>query len=146
MSIKALTIQQPYAHYIIHGDESGDRKDVENRTWPTKYRGPLLIHAGVGRDYVRRGGKTVRPEWVFGAIVGIVEVTECFGLLARMGVTMYRQAVLAKPHDLRWAEGPWCWRLADPRPLAEPVPCKGKLGLWAPDAETMRAVMEQLGT
>lgn len=27
-------------------------------------------------------------------------------------------------------EGPWHWRLTDVRVLAEPVPCKGRQGLW----------------
>lgn len=36
--IKALTIRQPWALLITCG-----RKTIETRTWPTKYRGPLLI-------------------------------------------------------------------------------------------------------
>lgn len=42
----ALSIRQPWAWLIVNG-----LKDVENRTWATPYRGPLLIHAG----------KTLRP-------------------------------------------------------------------------------------
>jgi len=36
----ALSIRQPWAWLIVNG-----YKDVENRDWPTKYRGPTLIHA-----------------------------------------------------------------------------------------------------
>lgn len=43
--IKALTIRQPWAHAIFHLG-----KDVENRSWRTRYRGPLLIHAGAHRE------------------------------------------------------------------------------------------------
>lgn len=39
--VKALSIRQPWAWLIAHG-----YKDVENRTWPTNFRGKLLIHAG----------------------------------------------------------------------------------------------------
>ena len=39
--MKALTIQQPWASLIASGD-----KLYETRTWPTKYRGPIAIHAG----------------------------------------------------------------------------------------------------
>ena len=39
--MKALTIHQPYAELIRRGE-----KVIENRTWPTSYRGPLAIHAG----------------------------------------------------------------------------------------------------
>jgi len=38
----------------------------------------------------------------------------------------------------------WHWELADVRPLAEPVPCKGKLGLWRLPDDVEKAVREQL--
>ncbi|MBL8866467.1 MAG: ASCH domain-containing protein, partial [Planctomycetia bacterium] len=40
----ALSIHQPWAHAILHFGKS-----VENRTWSTSYRGPLLIHAAKSR-------------------------------------------------------------------------------------------------
>ena len=43
--MKALSIKQPWAWLIVNGF-----KDVENRTWRTKYRGPLLIHASKAKD------------------------------------------------------------------------------------------------
>lgn len=36
----ALSIRQPWAHLIIYA-----AKDVENRDWPTRVRGRVLIHA-----------------------------------------------------------------------------------------------------
>jgi ASCH domain len=42
---RLLTIRQPWAWAIIYGG-----KDVENRSWLTKHRGPLLIHAGSAFD------------------------------------------------------------------------------------------------
>jgi len=36
----ALSIRQPWAYLIIHAG-----KDVENREWPTRTRGRVLIHA-----------------------------------------------------------------------------------------------------
>ncbi|GHT65427.1 hypothetical protein FACS1894110_07270 [Spirochaetia bacterium] len=38
--MKTLSIRQPYATLVCRGI-----KTVENRTWDTKYRGKLLIHA-----------------------------------------------------------------------------------------------------
>lgn len=43
--MKVLTIKQPWATLIIQGD-----KRFEFRSWQTKYRGDLLIHAGKGID------------------------------------------------------------------------------------------------
>lgn len=44
-NMKVLTIKQPWATLIMQGD-----KRFEFRSWQTKYRGDLLIHAGKGID------------------------------------------------------------------------------------------------
>lgn len=41
--MKALSIRQPWAWLIINGG-----KDVENRSWHTKYRGRFIVHAAKG--------------------------------------------------------------------------------------------------
>ena len=38
--IKAISLWQPWASLIALGG-----KKIETRSWPTKYRGPLAIHA-----------------------------------------------------------------------------------------------------
>jgi len=38
--MKVISVRQPYASLICRGI-----KTIENRTWDTKYRGKLLIHA-----------------------------------------------------------------------------------------------------
>lgn len=38
----------------------------------------------------------------------------------------------------------WHWEIADVRPLTEPVPAKGRRGLWIPDAELVEAVEGQI--
>ena len=43
--MKVLTIKQPWATLIMQGN-----KRFEFRSWQTKYRGELLIHAGKGID------------------------------------------------------------------------------------------------
>ncbi|WP_245839042.1 ASCH domain-containing protein [Yersinia kristensenii] len=42
--MKALSIRQPWAWLIVNG-----YKDIENRTWNTKCRGPVLIHASTAK-------------------------------------------------------------------------------------------------
>ena len=44
---KCLTVQQPWAWCIVHGP-----KRIENRSWQSHYRGPLLIHAGQSQSRV----------------------------------------------------------------------------------------------
>lgn len=116
--MRILSVQQPWAHAILYLG-----KDVENRTWATAYRGPLLIHAGRSRG--RLGdlgdGEPAPSEMAFGAVVGLVTLRACLPL-ERLG------GRVRSP----WAEGPWCWVLTDPRPFPEPVPMKGQMGLWTP--------------
>ena len=47
--MKALSIRQPWATLILHG-----QKDIENRSWATRQRGQVLIHASKGMT---------RDEW-----------------------------------------------------------------------------------
>lgn len=42
--MKAISIRQPWAWLIVNGF-----KDIENRSWNTKFRGPILIHASSRR-------------------------------------------------------------------------------------------------
>lgn len=39
--MKALTLHQPWASLIAAGV-----KTIETRSWSTRYRGPLAVHAG----------------------------------------------------------------------------------------------------
>lgn len=43
-----------------------------------------------------------------------------------------------------YTPGRFAWLLADIRPLPEPIPAKGALGLWEPDAGTLTAIRTQL--
>ena len=116
---RVLTVRQPWAWAIIHGG-----KDVENRSWPTKHRGPLLIHAGSafernGYDEVQWLARQPSPapsDFVHGAIIGVVNLVECL-----------------RDAPSPWAvEGQWHWSLHDPRPITPSYPCTGRLGLWRP--------------
>jgi hypothetical protein len=47
--MKALSLTQPWASLVVAG-----AKKLETRSWPTYYRGPLLIHAFEGISRVWR--------------------------------------------------------------------------------------------
>jgi len=128
MNIPCLSIRQPWAWSIFMLG-----KDVENRSWATKYRGPLLVHTGKHfyppeirenvRDCARMAKKAGHaiPDKITmhelkeqtGGIVGIVDVVDCI-----------RDSLSP------WAiPGEWHWVLADARPLPF-YPCLGRLGLF----------------
>lgn len=87
--MKAISIRQPWAHAIVHLG-----KDIENRNWRTRYRGPVLIHASKGMtldEYQsaslmimhiqERSGQRVnlpsRGALNCGGIIGAAEIVDC---------------------------------------------------------------------
>lgn len=84
--MKALSVRQPWAWLIVNG-----LKDIENRNWSTRYRGPVLIHAskGMTRDEYEDATDPLWPscgpvidlpafeDLERGGIVGVVEVVDC---------------------------------------------------------------------
>jgi hypothetical protein len=71
--MKALSVCQPWAWAIVHGI-----KTIENRSRPTRHRGPLVIHASKSRRYSKGDYSELLPtlppfdQLDFGALVGIV--------------------------------------------------------------------------
>ncbi len=78
--MKALSIRQPWAWLIANG-----HKDIENRTWRTKFRGKFLVHAGkkfdnAGYDWVANEMNIALPDkkaFELGGIVGRAEIIAC---------------------------------------------------------------------
>ncbi len=117
--MKMLTVKQPWAWAILHAG-----KDIENRTWAPKYRGPLAIHAGAAYMKNQRLPPGIRePEdLLFSAILGVVDLVD-----------------VVETSRSKWFGGDaYGWVLKNPRPLAKPLPCKGRLGLWPVPAEFVR--------
>ena len=72
--MKILTIKQPCATLIMQGD-----KRFEFRSWQTKYRGDLLIHAGKGidKEAMKRLTKYLPEKLPYGKILGKVKLVDC---------------------------------------------------------------------
>ncbi len=116
--MKALSIRQPWAWLIVHGP-----KRIENRGWPTAFRGTFLIHAAKGmtnREYLEAAqmakdlGVTVPPmdELPRGGIVGKATLSSC-GVIS----------------EDPWFSGPYGFRLdnVEPLPFRE---YRGELGFF----------------
>lgn len=132
-SLRALAVRQPWAWALIHLG-----KDVENRTWHTRFRGPVLIHASscpaIGRrngewDAARRwiaqhvgqsvADKLPEPEQLqYGGIIGQLEIVGC-------------EDALSDEANSPWFEGPWGFVVRNPIPM-EFRPCRGSLGFFEP--------------
>lgn len=160
--MRALTICQPYAHLIVTQQAElpigAVPKRVENRTWETRYRGLLLIHAGKSMKFLHGDDRTKYPEMKFGAIIGIAHLIDCVratyvspGRNSARNSAMNFQCVFSKEVELKhpWlkthfhTEGPWCWVLAFARRI-KPIPCKGAQGLWIPPEDIQGQVRPHL--
>lgn len=125
----ALSIRQPWAHAIFHLG-----KDVENRSWKTKYRGPFLIHAGKMLDtsfYYHIGGLFPRDMdtdgMEFGAILGMAHIDD-----------------VVEQSDSKWFFGKYGYKLSHIERFERPVKCKGKQGFFKLNEEVAAAVDFQI--
>lgn len=121
--MKALAIKQPWAWLIVHGG-----KDIENRTWHTKLRGRLLVHASAGMtkaEYLRVKFWLARP----GSGLPAIELPP-FDQLQRGGIIGSVELVDSLDHsDSPWYMGEKAFLLRDPKPC-EFIPLKGRLGFF----------------
>lgn len=122
--MKCLTICQPYASLILLPDDNPQAKRVENRRWPTIYRGPLLIHAGKSTEWLD-SYRWTGPPLQFGAILGVCELVDC---VAHGDKSSEQRRPWLKSH--RHYEGPWCFVLGDCRAFSRPLPWRGAQGLF----------------
>jgi len=119
----ALSIRQPWAWAIINAG-----KDIENRDWTTKLRGPVCIHAGlrgdngisddmidtIQREAVKRGVRLPPTADClgYGGIIGVADIVDCV-------------EASASP----WFFGRYGFVLRNVRPV-EFIPVKGALGFF----------------
>jgi hypothetical protein len=76
--VVALSVRQPWAALLVAG-----LKTVEVRTWPTRRRGPVLIHAGRLPDDRPDGWALVDTPEVHelvrlgGGVIGVADLADC---------------------------------------------------------------------
>ena len=116
-AMKCLSVRQPWAWLLVNG-----YKDIENRTWETRHRGPLLIHAGKTFD-------AAGYAWVTHSFSQIALPTiGSFPLGCIVGqVSVYAMSIW---NISKWFEGPWGWRVRDAVAFAQTTPYRGRLKLF----------------
>lgn len=159
--MRVLTVRNPWGTAIIHGVEVAaaiDFKPVENRTRNIAgdYRGPVAIHIaqawadGWALLWPRHSHGPTLDESLDaqrGHVIGVVDLTdvhesaECWRKPWKWETTDPVNGDLCSP----WAMPDHHHLvLANPRPLPRPIPARGMLGLWRPDADLLAAITEQL--
>jgi ribosomal protein S18 acetylase RimI-like enzyme len=124
---RALTIRHPWASALLIPEPG--RKDIENRTWSTSYRGWIAIHAARRVDASARLPMAVQlPE---------IQITG-----ALIGVSLLEDVVSCHPSP--WFTGPRGFVLTRPYRLSRPIPVKGRLGVWHLTRDQQRRLVDQL--
>jgi hypothetical protein len=141
--MKALSVRAPWWWFILY---SG--KTIENRDWPTKFRGTIYLHAskwwkfdegyadiqaaleccGKQRDAVAKQLEFRALHEARGCIVGTIDIVDCV-------------SHSASP----WFFGDYGFVLENPVAFAKPIPLKGALGFFeVPDDEPIKLPESQL--
>jgi len=144
-ALKAISTLQPHATLIAVG-----AKRIETRSWSTKYRGPLAIHASkkltdeqqslcIKEPFystLSQAGYRIRRSVVTydkiyadlptGAILATCNLVDCIKMTPEFIKTIQRPEL-----DFgEYAVGRFAWILEDVKLLDVPIPAKGTLSLW----------------
>jgi hypothetical protein len=154
--MKVLSLTQPWATLVAIG-----AKTIETRSWATRYRGPLAIHAAKGlpggqkalralvmRPWFYRAliaalpphldtSRGVAPDTLIrylmplGQIIATCTLDDCFQF------TRETVAAIGEPERSfgDYGLGRYGFRLGNICKLGTPIPARGALGLWNYEGE-----------
>lgn len=154
--MKALSLIQPWATLVTIR-----AKRMETRSWSTSYRGRIAVHASKGfpidcrelcgewpfDEALTRAGINAWPRLPRGAIIATCELIACVptrGIEQRRGELWTRYPFSDRERAFGdFTPGRWAWLLADVQALAEPIPCRGALGLWDVPVDIEACIAQQ---
>lgn len=152
-AMKAITLTQPWATLVAFGE-----KLIETRSWDTKYRGPLAIHAAKGfpgwakdtcyqSEFVTALWKhkmmavSDLPTGVIVATCQLIDVVKMneihvFPACKSIWVQRHEWKLDERERAFGWYEvGRFMWLLDEIHMLSEPIPAKGMQRLWEWEGE-----------
>lgn len=163
--MKVISLLQPWASLVVMG-----AKKIETRSWNTKFRGEILIHASKKWNAELSNLAEQPPFWDFmkeywpseeqytpfsklplGAIIGKVTIEHTIiSELVKEGHHFHYGS--SKRWDFTeqeiafgdYGSGRYGWLLSDPVKFEKPVTCKGALNLWNCPEDTLRQIADNL--
>jgi len=160
--MKVLSLLQPWATLVVIG-----AKKIETRSWDTKHRGEILIHASLNKkvadkmiwnypfnkvltEYFNHAREPDIDDLPFGAIIGKVnlEMTMSTDVIRKGEVLRYGSSKKWQFTDQELAFGDYSpdrygWLLSDPVKFETPIPCKGALSLWSCPVGVLSEISKQ---
>ncbi len=129
--MKVITIKQPFATLIAEGI-----KEYEFRTWKTKYRGEILIHAGkvIDKKAMERF-KHLNLEYPQGCIIAKVNLVDCVKIDDDVRKILKEKNDLVYSNVIKHTEwNGYGFKLENVTKIKE-ISVSGKLSLWDYDGE-----------
>lgn len=129
--MKTITIKQPFATLIAKG-----YKEYEFRTWKTKYRGDILIHAGKGIDKkAMERYKHLNLNYPTGCIIAKATLTDCIKIDEVMREVLKKENNIVYNSVIKHTEWDgYGFKLENVIEL-DPIYLKGKLSFWDYEGE-----------
>lgn len=134
-TMKAITLHQPWAMMVAIG-----AKTYETRSWSTKHRGAIAIHAAKTREHDKlaytypfydalcAGG--LSPKWLpYGKIIAICNLTYVVQVPPQGMVKLSDQEYQLGD----FSGGRYAWGLIGVERLQIPIPARGQQRIWTWD-------------
>jgi hypothetical protein len=130
--MKALTLWQPWASFVAHG-----LKTIETRSWGTNYTGWLAVHAA--KTFPPGARQLCKSEPFSGWLkrLGLTIDTLPHGVVVCRAQLIYAfritPASLIHEFDRQFgnfAHGRYAWVLGAIVAYPDPIPARGRQGLW----------------
>lgn len=124
--MKVITIKQPWATLIAKG-----YKEYELRSWNTKYRGEIYIHAGNGVDKeAMKKFEHLNLEYPKGQIIAKANLADCIYITKEIGEKLYNKNKLLYGFLIKKDNFyVYAFKLENIKEI-KPIKTNGNLGLW----------------
>lgn len=127
--MKVVSIKEPWASLIKE-----KVKYIETRSWKTKYRGKIYIHASLSK--VPKKDERINnlisllnnKDFKYGHIIAEATLVDCIYMDEEFlnNIKKNNQEYICGEYSL----GRYAWVLKDIKELKNPIPAKGQLGIW----------------
>lgn len=125
--MKVISIKQPYATLIAEG-----YKEYEFRTWKTKYRGEVLIHASLKDDKIAMEKyKELDLDYPKGCIIAKSTINDCLEINDNFRKMIKPKNVYPYIYDhvLNSDDNKYAFHMTNVKKI-DKIYVKGNLGLW----------------